>query len=239
MHASRVARIEPTKALYQVLRRLSEELGQDFDTLWCEAQDAPLPAALDRYHNISHGRLDKVKARNIHEWLARNHFAFAQKHAPELFQEPRISDWDQLLLDHPSSAGLRAVAAEGFGIARRQPPEDGIASFRIGQGYLFELTLAQPGYAVAFEEYNGIWYPLPLGQEERNLVVRVADGPNPLPRGDTGQPIPLYEYDHAGPHRFVFVVRHGQRPPVDRPSLVKLAKQEELLIRQLRLRIIS
>lgn len=232
-------RVEPTKQLYRILRDLHVTLGGRFDDLFEEAQNAPLGETLDPYSNIKKGIYDRRKAQAIHEWLAKNHFAFAQSKAPALFQYQRVSDWERFIEANKVDGGLRIIPAKQFGIARRSPPKDGATVFQLGQDYLFELTAAEPCHVVAFECVNDTWHPLGLGQEDHVLRVKVPSGSSILPRASDGTPIPLAEYDHPGLHRFVFVLCFGSKPLTEQKALIKYVEQHQVEVHEAIIRFVS
>lgn len=234
---SSAQRQAPTKTLYEILRRLHVQLGGRFDDLFEQAQGVPLSQGIDPYSNIKRGVYDRNKTRNIHEWLARNHFEFAQSEAPELFQYPRRPAWDVFLETHSVNGGLSVIAADGFGIASRKPPQDGVSLFRLGQKYLFEVTASRPAYVVAFEEHDGKWYLLGLGETEKKLIVQVGTGKTKLPCAKDGTPIPLMEHDHTGLHRFAFVLCFGAKPPTPQNSLIAYANDNSVTIMQAKMRV--
>ncbi|MEL7106258.1 MAG: hypothetical protein AAGM21_10085 [Pseudomonadota bacterium] len=223
-------RVEPTKQLYRILRDLHVTLGGRFEELFEQAQNAPLGETLDPYSNIKKGIYDRRKAQAIHEWLARNHFAFAHAKAPSLFQFQRVSDWERFIEAHKVEGGLRMIPAKQMGIARRSPPEDGAETFQLGQEYLFELTTTEPCHVVAFEGVNDSWHPLGLGQEDHILRLRVPSGISILPRASDDTLIPLAEYDQPGLHQFVFVLCSGPKPPTDRNSLIGFASSHQVIV---------
>ncbi|UWR87837.1 hypothetical protein [Phaeobacter inhibens] len=232
-NASVQDRIEPNKALFRLLTQLSRKLDVHFDVLLKEAQEKPVSTALDPHGNFEKGKIAKERSRKIHEWIARNHFAWAQEEEPELFQVPRKSDWDQFLENAAFQDGLAVVNPLGFGIASRLPPEEmGGVTLRIGQAYGFELVADSQGQVVAFEEFGGAWHPLPLGETKESLKADLKLGKNQLPRTGKGKAMPLYEHHDSGPHRFIFVVREGGKLPVDWKSITKLAKTTPLFVYQ-------
>ena len=237
--ASVADRRGPTKALYAVLRDVAKHQGLRFDHLIAEAQGSPIADTEDPHRNFRRGEIAWQKAQSIHEWLAMNHFEFAQDRAPELFQTPRRSAWDVFIKTHAVEGSVRAFAVEPFAIARREPPADDTPVFRIGQKFAFELTTEDSGYVVAFEHYADEWHPLPLGDDLRHLTVPLKVGSNTLPRDGKGSAIPLSEYDDAGVHQFAFVVSKDQRLPVDRKSIVELSKDAKLIVYQVQTRIIT
>ncbi|WP_317960994.1 hypothetical protein [Phaeobacter inhibens] len=238
-NASVEERREPTRELFRIVQELARTTGEPLDRLLGDAQGAELTLNDNPYRNHRKGEIAWWKARNIHEWLASNQFEFAQGKAPELFQYQRQSDWDRFLEACTVEGGVEVVIPGQFGIARREPPEDGVVSLRIGQAFFFELGLNEAGHVVAFEQYKDMWHPLSLGEDERRLRVSVKEGKNALPRDGQGAPIPLHEYDDTGPHRFVFVVCFEQKLPEDRTSIVSFRKDVQLSVYQVRTRVIT
>ncbi|WP_306129717.1 hypothetical protein [Roseovarius sp. MMSF_3350] len=226
MDASAPERIEPTQALYRIMRALAQATGARFDDLVETAQDAPVSASSDPHRNFRRGQIARSKAASIHEWLATHHFAFAQKRAPELFRFPRQSDWDRFVADHAIAGSLTVIPlVKSMGIARRSKTvSHAVTTLRLGQDYCLELESRLEGQCVAFEGYNGSWYPLPLGDDERRLRVIIPEGATLLPRDRDGYPIALVELDHGGVHRFVVIVSDDKALPTDRPSLAQLGQ---------------
>ncbi|WP_298976572.1 hypothetical protein [uncultured Roseobacter sp.] len=237
--ASAELRKTPTKTLYRILRDLHQQVGGRFDDLFEKAQGVPLTVSLDPYCNIKRGVYDRTKMQNIHEWLATNHFAFAQVQAPDLFQYPRRDPWEVFLEDHAFDGGLSINPADGFGIASRKPREDTLPEFRVGQTYLFELTAPQTTYVLAFEEYDAKWYPLGLGETKKDFIVQVGRGTTKLPCTKDGIPIPLSENDHPGIHRFAFVLCLGPKPPIGQQALMRHAEANDVTVMQISMRVIN
>ncbi|GFE52391.1 hypothetical protein So717_41440 [Roseobacter cerasinus] len=237
LNLSAAERNAPTRKLYQVLRKLHKQLGGRFDDLFEEAQSVPLTPSLDPYTNIKRGVYDRRKMRNIHEWLAQNHFAFAQSQAPRLFKYPRRSAWDVFLETHSVKGGLAVVPTGGFGLASRKPHQNGIPVFQLSQEYLFELTTPEPAYVVAFEEYQGKWHPLGIGETESTLVAHVGTGKTRLPCAKDGTPIPLMEHDQTGQHGFAFVLCFGQKPTPDQAGLMFYARDHRVAAMQVTMQV--
>lgn len=233
------ARAAPTRRLYQVLRALHRKIGGRFDDLFEAAQGAPLSGTIDPYSNIKRGNFDRHRAAAIHEWLAQHHFEFAQAEAPDLFQYRRQSEWERFIEAHALVGGVKAIAADQLGIARRDLPAKDVTTFRIGQKFLFALSTAKPAHVVAFEHYADTWHPLPLGEDDRHLRIKVPTGETVLPRGVDGRQIPLMEHDDTGLHRFVFVLCFGPKPRTDQQSLIIYGQQHELAVHQAQTRIIT
>lgn len=228
----------PTKALYSILRKLHAHRGGRFDDLFEQAQGVPLSQGIDPYSNIKRGVYDRNKMRNIHEWLAVNHFAFAQSEAPELFQYPRRSAWDVFLESYTVEGGLRVVQTNQLGIASRKPPQDGATPLRISQPFLFELTAPEAAYAMAFEEHEGTWHPMALGETDTTMIIHVGTGTTHLPQTSDGVPIPLMEHDHTGRHRFAFVLCFGLKPLAGQKAVMDYANDHRVCVMKTETRIV-
>ncbi|GLO71899.1 hypothetical protein MACH17_34160 [Phaeobacter inhibens] len=123
-NASVQDRIAPNKALFRMMQQLSRKLDVHFDVLLEEAQEQAVSNTEDPHRNFRRGGISKERSHKIHEWIARNHFEWAQKKEPQLFQVPRKSDWEQFLENAVFQAGLAVVNPQGLGIANRLPPEE-------------------------------------------------------------------------------------------------------------------
>ena len=239
LNLPRPERIERTKELYQAVRHVATVTGATVETLIEAAYGAPQVFSADPHRNFRKGELAAPKAQTIHRYLEQNHFELARLAAPELFQVNPRTAWEIFLDAHRVESGLSVVPATQLGIARRKPPEEDAAIFRIGQDFLFELHVPVAGHVVAFETYRGVWHPLPLGADERNLVVKVREGLRILPSTRGGTPIPLAEHDDAGLHEFTFLLCRGGRPPTDTKKLIRYAETAPVSAYQARTRIIT
>ncbi|MEO0569530.1 MAG: hypothetical protein AAF066_17490 [Pseudomonadota bacterium] len=223
-NASVTERVEPTKALYQIMRALSQSTGERFDDLVEAAQDQPISEAMDPHSNFRTGSIAWHRAAKIHEWLARNHFKFAQKLIPELFQYPRQSEWEMFVEAHAIVGRLKIVALkQSLGLVERDdehlPTEN---TLRLTQRFCFELDTNLRGVAVAFQRYDREWHALPLGAEKRNPKARIVENPQLFPRKVNGSPMGLRENNDAGDHVFAVLVAQNPKTPIDMLSLAKL-----------------
>ncbi|WP_224815622.1 hypothetical protein [Hasllibacter sp. MH4015] len=229
----------PTKQLYVVLRALHKKIGGRFDLLLEEAQGSPLSTTADPFSNIKRGVYDKTKTQAIHEWIARNHFEFGQRKAPKLFQYRRVSEWDQFIKQYEVEGGVTAVPLGQLGIARRSPPDDGAARFRLGQPYGFQVEVPEPCYIVAYEGVREAWHLLALGEGKRSYLVKLRPGTAALPQTSDGTPIEIAEYDDPSLHTFVFVLCFGPKPLIDQNSLITYAKEYVAIVYTLEVRFIT
>ncbi|MCE8006626.1 hypothetical protein [Aestuariivita sp.] len=223
-HASATDRIAPTKALHDILKELAKHTGTHLDVLVEQAQEQPVSSTPDPHNNFRKGKIAWERAAKIHEWLARNHFAFAQKREPGLFQFPRQSDWDAFVEAHAIVGRLRIVhLKQTLGLIERdddQRPVD--QTLRLTQRFCFEVETELRGVALGFQRYNGKWHSVPLGADQRNPKARIAVSPQLVPHKSDGSPIGLRESNDAGDHLFAVLVAQDRNLPTDMPSLAKL-----------------
>ncbi|WP_282078788.1 hypothetical protein [Epibacterium ulvae] len=145
-----------TKALYRLMRKLSKAQGVAFDVLVKDAQEESFRGVDSWYKNFQTWKREWKKAHRIHEWIANNHFAWAQELEPQLFQVPRKSEWDLFLENVTFQQGLSVIDPLGHDIASREAPDDeDYVRLRKGQAYGFELLVDSLRTVVAFEEYEG------------------------------------------------------------------------------------
>lgn len=225
--ASAAERVQPTRALHAILQNVSRKTGIHFDDLLAEAQDQPVSLTMDPHRNFRAGKIAWQRARAIHEWLAHNHFETAQEHTPELFQYPRRSEWDLFLETHAIKGRLRLKSLkQRFGLFERDEERDPADhTLRLSDRFCFELETDLDGTAVAFQCYDRMWHPIPLGTDLRKPAARVSPGTQCVPRDAQGTPIGLSENNNAGHHIIAVIVAEGTKIPFDRASLAKLDPQ--------------
>lgn len=208
MQASRQERIEPSKALYRVLRAVANVTGDHIDILMDQAFGETVTLGTDYISNFRRGNIAAGRAMTIHRWLEQNHFDVAQAVAPELFQFNPKSAWEQFVENYANVDGLRIIPMKReMGIlSRARNALKTVTKLRLGQCFCFELDSPINGTVVAFEECKGKWHPLPLGADERRIRVPVSVGVQMLPSDEAGNPIELEEVHDTGQHQYVFVV---------------------------------
>lgn len=109
--------------------------------------------------------------------------------------------------------------------------------FQLSQEYLFELTAPAPAYVVAFEEYQGKWHPLGIGETDNTLIVHVGTGATKLPCAKDGTPIPFMEHDQTGQHGFAFALCFGPKPPANQDNLMLYATDHKVAVMQVKMRV--
>jgi len=100
---------------------------------------------------------------------------------------------------------------------------------KMGQSFCFELNSDVDGIVIAFQGYQGEWYPVPLGQDGVSLATRITKGVQLLPRTPQNQPVKLSEQEDLGIHQFVFVVNPSEMmdsfpPAINNNTQVYLVK---------------
>lgn len=213
-----------TKKLYKTLSAVASATDQTIDAMVIAA--LPTEPGSDYRSNFRRGNIAAAKAQLIHRHLEEHHFDLAQQFEPSLFQTNPKSAWEQFLDAHTVVGGLRVVPHAQMGIARREAPNDAdaITTLRLGQDFVLELTAPHAGFAIAFEEFQSHWHPLPLGADERRLRVRINDGVTTLPKNTNGAPIPLSEHDDTGLHRFVVIVSPRSGLPTDQGEIMRFVE---------------
>ncbi|RVT87176.1 hypothetical protein DXV76_03590 [Rhodobacteraceae bacterium CCMM004] len=227
------------KALYRALRSVADSLGRRTDLLLEEILSVQL--GTDYLSVARRGRMSVSRAKRMHAWLAGHHYAIAAAAAPELFPIEPESVWALFLRDRGHRDGVSVVPLEGsLGIVQRaadvQKPD---ALLRLGQNFTFRVMSPWPGQAVAFQEYNRIWHPLPLGRNARHPRATLTTGPQYCPRFPNGDPVPLVEQDHTGDHRFVFVLSCSRPLPLDQPGIMKAWSDSAMRVLMITLRIVA
>ncbi|MBO9399147.1 hypothetical protein J7400_20925 [Shimia sp. R9_2] len=209
--ASSVERNEPTRQLYDLMRDLCGTDSDKLRELVIEITGETVSDHPEWYKNFSRGNYAWKKAHKIHEWLAKNHFQAAQNKYPELFQVPRTSDWDAFLERYLQEGSIEIVkqasdSKPSLGVVTLADETQSEAPYvRLGQKFYFKIDAPLDGFVVAFQEDEGAWHSIPLGDDQRRLRVPAIAGSSVLPRNGKLEPKYLVEHKGAVPKRFVFV----------------------------------
>lgn len=203
--------------LYVILRAISDLTGQSMEILMEEALGYKLLVGADYLRNFRRGAIAKSKAKLIAAWIEEHHPDTAHTIAPDLFLESKTADWNELIPQVAIKDRLRIIRTQkDAGLIQRSDHECLIQeTIKLGEGFHFELESNQDGFAIAYQGYQGQWYPLPLGARPSDVVVPVMTGEQILPRHANNKPIQLWEKEDLGTHQFViFIARSVEGLPV-------------------------
>lgn len=204
------ASIEERKALHRVTATILKMRGIGWQQFFEQELKPPLYVA-PGYHqsNFGKGTIARDRALRIFEWIVANHLDLAVRIDPALFNPSLTSDWRNFLERRGRYGDVTLVLPpDGRGIvqrADRHPVAD--KPVRLGQSFGFLVTNELAGRVLGLQGYRGVWFPIPLGNDDVTMAVPCQVGQQPLPFNPaTGQPVKLREADHPGEHRFVFLV---------------------------------
>lgn len=198
------------KALHRVTSTILKTQGLNWQQFFLEELKPALHVAAT-YHqsNFAKGTIARDRALRIYKWIVANHLDLAIRLDPVLFNPSLKSDWQQFLETHGRYGDAQLVRPkQGRGLVERAD-KNPVAEkpVPLGQSFWFLIRNAIPGFVLGLEEYEGDWYPMPLGHDDVTMAVPCPAGKQPLPYNiDTGQPVMLSERADAGLHGFVFLV---------------------------------
>jgi hypothetical protein len=86
--------------------------------------------------------------------------------------------------------------------ARRQPISN--LQLCLLEEFYFEVTIPFDGLLIAFQGYNGLWYPQAIA--EGTNAISVLAGKLIVPSDEDGQINPLWEESDTGKHSFAFLL---------------------------------
>lgn len=198
--------------------------GRQADQLMDDALGSPKARRGSDMENFRKGVIGRPRARAIHTWLMGNHFETGQQLASRLFQSNPETEWELFLKRHAACDGaLKVVPLKtDRGLTERlsDQPQD-VQTLRLGQPFCLRLTSPIKGVAVAFEQYQRKWHPLPLGEDQRKVRTLIHVGQQWLPKGANGDPVALVERNDAGMHRYVVILSAHAALPADQQSVVR------------------
>lgn len=194
-------------ALYHVARAIADTTNLSVEAIMEHAFGHKLMVGTDYLSNFRSGAIGRPKAKLIHAWIAEHHAETAYAVDPKLFPKLHTGAWNDYLAEHAIHGKLRIRRLDKtMGLVQRkssQPKPEEV--LKLGEEFCFHLDSEINGYAVAFQEYDGVMHPLPLGQND-DLVATIEIGEQFLPLDNNGRPEKLSEAADLGHHRFVVVV---------------------------------
>lgn len=204
-------------ALYRVTRAVALASDQSVEGIIEQAVGRTLTTGVDYLSNFRQGKIARAKAKLIYAWIAKHHIDTANVIAPDMFPVSSLSAWGQYLDEHAIFGKLRIRRFDKtMGLVQRkasQPKPEEV--LKLGEEFCFHLDSEISGYAVAFQEYDGVIHSLPLGLNNQPTTAIEAGGEF-LPLDDNGRPEKLSEASDFGHHRFVVVVaKNTETLPTD------------------------
>ncbi|AUR08041.1 hypothetical protein [Phaeobacter inhibens] len=198
-------------ALYHVARAIADTTNLTVEAIMEQAFGHKLMVGTDYLSNFRSGAIGRPKAKLIHAWLAEHHADTAHAVDPRLFPKTHADAWGDYLANHAIHGKLRIVRFDkSMGLVQRkrnQPKPDEI--LKLGEEFCFHLDSDVAGHTVAFQLYEGILHPLPLGLSD-NSIAAVSMGEQFLPLDGKGFPEKLTEANDLGLHQFVIAVAEDE-----------------------------
>lgn len=202
------------KTLYYLVQAIRVAHGLSWDDVYEKAYGRKIQRSKWSERNFQKGDIGQETVAPIFRWVAEHHLAFASEHAPELFAPSLLTRWSSFIAEHSIYDQLNPILLNTLGLTKRSAKEP-IHDLRINltDEYCFELESQINGSVLAFEGYEGEYYPMSLHADETSFLTPVEAGRHLLPFDqETEKPIPLMDTDHAGVHKFVFIVAFWKQP---------------------------
>ncbi|MFQ6549893.1 hypothetical protein AADZ90_018255 [Aestuariibius sp. 2305UL40-4] len=195
------------KTLYPAIKAVCSERRWTLEAFCSEV--LPDKVGLGYESHLRDGTLSKDRAAFIHAWIGEHHPDLGVRHAPDLYTDSQITSWTELLEEHGVFGTFTIQRYEaGMGLVRRSDRAP-LAKKRIalGEEFVFHLESGFAGQAIALQELDGTWYPMPLNNADIPWVADLTAGHQFLPSHPiTGAPEPLREDDHTGRHGFALLI---------------------------------
>lgn len=216
-------RLEPTKALYRAFITVAEHNGINADLMLDRALGEAQERGIDYASNFRAGKISKVRAKAIHLWLAQNYFEMAKATAPDLFPYRPVSAFQHFIDKEAIVGKLRVIKiSKTLGLIERSDEKrKHVQTLRLSEKFCFEIDTEITGVALAFQCYQDVWHPLPIGADKKRLKADITAGTVFLPKAVDGKSIPLEENNDAGNHQFTIIVSENRNLPQSADELVK------------------
>ncbi|MBO6816405.1 MAG: hypothetical protein JJ891_16230 [Rhizobiaceae bacterium] len=215
---------EEIKDLYQVIRSLEKTRGITMDVAFQRANKKKVALSPHLRGNFRRGELSKKLAKPLFEWVVENHLKLATEVAANTFDPSMLTPWMNFLENHLQYGALNARIFNQRGLTTRS---EGLPiaepTLRLSKDdYYFVLKSKIAGSLLAFEGYEGDWYPMGLHHDRDSKLTTVNVGMNELPtKADDVTIDPLRDDESPGLHRFVFIIA---------PERVLEKHQDDLII---------
>lgn len=198
-------------ALYHVTRAVADTTNLSVEAIMEEAFGHKLMVGTDYISNFRSGAIGRTKAKLIHAWIAEHHLETAHAIDPRLFPKSHTNAWADCLKNSAIKGKLsiaRFDRSMGLVQRRRNQPKPG-EILKLGEEFCFHMDSDVKGHAVAFQLYEKIVHPLPLGLSDDSIAA-VSRGEQFLPLDDKGFPEKLTEANDLGLHQFIVAVAEDQ-----------------------------
>lgn len=210
------------RVLYTVVRGLVASGQLSMARLFSEAFDRKAGIGLDYEANFRKGTIGRARAAQIARYLEANFPEAAAALNVTLAPAPVMppgAQWRQFLKAYRVYGRVDVLSlASSLTVVEfaSADPVSGVR-LRLGEPFCFSLDAPMAGCMTALQAYDGNWHPLPLAQDA--ICVTVEAGEQLIPRGSSGDPVPLVEHDDVGPHEFLFLtVAEADADAIDLPS---------------------
>jgi hypothetical protein len=198
------------KELYRAYRRLMVDEGLGWAYLFDAAFGHVRKVGSGYEDNFRAGKIDRGIAKLLYGWLRAEHTLYAN----ELDVLLETGDarpgalWEDFLHEQGRYEGLAAalVPEPSIGLVRVARPEPlAVPVIPLRSDFCFQFTPPFAGRLIAFQSFEGNWFPMPLTDEQWSDDIII--GMNTLPRGILdGSSLPFVEEVHEGRHGFAFLV---------------------------------
>lgn len=205
------------KLLYQAVRLFIDEREWSLPDVF-EAACGFRNYGIGYEDNFRAGRISRRRARQIYDWLRREHAGLASKVAAEIgavsSMSPGLERWEAFLADHGAFDTLSVDYARRLKSAvvriQRTEPERVQAVLPIVTPFVLVVDRGLSGRAIALQWAKGVWHLLPL--ESSNVSTAMTGRKQRLPAVSEEDEPPFWQELHfredaeTGFCRFVLIV---------------------------------
>lgn len=174
-------------------------LGQNYDT------------------SMRTGRFARKYALSFYQWLEQKNPERAMRAISEIQvgTSSTKSAWAELIARPSKQIEIVPIKVKSLNVVGFA---SGIPVYEIERGRPFFLRIEseQSGFAIGFQKFRSVWYPLPLGRDQHYIAINA--GTNELPRSGGGSEIdPICEETETGTFEFVLLLAPERLivPPIE------------------------
>jgi hypothetical protein len=221
---------EDRKRLYAVTRDVGKVLNMSVEQVMDAALGRTAPIGTDYVANFRKGKIRRIFAKLIYEWIAEHHGDLGLKIEGNWFPQTNTDAWDRYIEAHGIRGQLqiKRFTKNELNLIKKVKDRDAPdATLKLGEEFCFFLRSEAHGHAIGFECYKGKWHVMPLGPNGSSIFLLQRDEQH-FPIDASGAIERLSEESDLDMHRFAFVVSQNANDLPHKPDIKDISQDAKL-----------
>lgn len=154
------------KRLYVATRAVADASDLTVEEIMDAALGRKALMGTDYMSTFRRGKIRRSYAKLIHGWIVENHLEIASNIAPDLFALPNTDAWDHYVEKHGIRGQLqiKRFTKDELNLIKKVKDRDlPDAALKLGEEFCFFLRTDTNVHVIGFEQYEGEWHVMRLG----------------------------------------------------------------------------